>query len=139
MASKIFLDVNILLDVTLKRDHYDASKQIVELAVVGKVQAFISSSVLHIIGYWLKKAYGTAKTKEIILSLLADITVIDINHETALNAIYSRIDDVEDAIQYYTAIHNQVDYFITRDKQLRKLAMPSLPIYTPEEFLKEFA
>ena len=40
MASKVFLDANILLDFTLKRDNYDVSKGIIELAVNGQVQAF---------------------------------------------------------------------------------------------------
>ena len=137
MASKVFLDANILLDFTLKRDSYNVSKQIIELAIEGKVQAYITPSIVHIVGYWLTKAYGSLKAKELILSLLADVTVIDINHEITLNAVYSKINDIEDALQYYAAIHHKLDCFITRDKLLRKIAMPSLPVYTPEEFLKE--
>jgi predicted nucleic acid-binding protein len=45
--------------------------------------------------------------------------------------------DIEDALQYYTAMHHKVDYFISLDKNLIKSAIPVLPILTPEEFLKE--
>ena len=137
MASKVFLDANILLDFTLKRDSYDVSKKIIELAIEGKVHAFITPSIVHIVGYWLTKAYGSVKAKELILSLLADVNVIDISHEVTLNDVYSKLNDIEDALQYYAAIHHKIDYFITRDKLLRKVAIPSLPVYTPEEFLKE--
>jgi hypothetical protein len=39
-------------------------------------------------------------------------------------------------LQYYTALHHRVEYFISRDKQLKKDAISILPIYDPEEFLK---
>src|ERR1700743_483634 len=107
MAYKIFLDANILLDFTLKRDGYDQSKQLIELAVDGDVRAFVTPSILHIVGYWLAKAYGSTKTKELLLTLLADITVIDLVHEIAVNALHSKISDIEDALQYYTAMHHK--------------------------------
>jgi len=139
MASKVFLDANILLDFALKRDAYEVSKKIIELAVNGQVQAFITPSIVHIVGYWLTKAYGNTKAKELLLTLLADVYVIDISHEITLNALHSKIKDIEDALQYYTAMHHKLDYFITQDKDLQKESIPTLPVYTPEEFLKEFA
>ena len=35
MASKVFLDVNILLDLTLQREHFRVARNIMELAVNG--------------------------------------------------------------------------------------------------------
>lgn len=138
MASKVFLDANILLDFTLKRDNYEQSRQIIEWAVNGNIQAFITPSVLHIVGHYLTKFYSSSKAKEILLTLLADVMVIDLPHEIAVNALHSKISDIEDALQYYTAIHHKLDYFISRDKQLQKQGIPALVIYTPEEFLAEF-
>jgi predicted nucleic acid-binding protein len=139
MASKIFLDANILLDFILKRDnHYQDAKQIIEFVIDNQAQAFITSSVLHITGYWVTKAYGSKKTKEILLTLLVDIKVIDIPHEVALTALHSKIDDIEDALQYYTAIHHKLNYFISRDNQLQKDGIAVLPVYSPKEFVSEF-
>jgi predicted nucleic acid-binding protein len=140
MASKIFLDANILLDLMLKREeHYQDAKQIMELVINNQAHAFITSSVLHIAGYWIAKAYGNTKAKELLLTLLVDIEVIDIPHKVALTALHSKIDDIEDALQYYTAIHHKVNYFISRDKQLQKDSIPALPVYTPKEFVKAFS
>lgn len=139
MASKVFFDANILLDFTLKRDEHEQSKQIIELAVNGTVQAFITPSIVHIVGYWLTKAYGNAKAKELLLTLMADVRVIDLPHEIVLNALHSKITDIEDALQYYTAVHHKLDYFISRDKQLKKQSIPLLPVYTPRELLVEIA
>lgn len=138
MAFKVFLDANILLDFTLKSDDYEQSRAIIELAVNGDIQAFITPSIVHIVGYWLTKTYGNAKAKELLLTLLTDVTVIDLPHEIAVNALHSKINDIEDALQYYTAIHHKLDYFISRDKQLQKQSIPILAVYTPDEFLTEF-
>ena len=136
MAHKLFLDANILLDFTLKREAFPVSQKIIELVVNGKVQAFITPSIVHILGYWLTKAYGNSKAKELLLELLVDVKVVDISHDITLIALHSKIKDIEDALQYYTAIHHKLDYFISRDKSLLKDAIPSLPVCTPQEFLK---
>ncbi len=138
MASKIFIDANILLDFTLKRDAYAEAKQVIELIVAGEVQAFITPSIVYIVGYWLAKAYGNKKAKELLLALLADIHVIDITHEITVSALLSKISDIEDALQYSTAVYHKLDYFISRDKQLQKMSITALPVYTPQEFLTEF-
>ncbi|MBD1392960.1 type II toxin-antitoxin system VapC family toxin [Mucilaginibacter glaciei] len=135
MAYRIFLDANILIDYALKRDDYEDAEEIVEMVQKGYVEGFITSSVLHIIGYWISKAYGAEKTKELLLVLLTDVVVIDITHDIALLALHSKIDDVEDALQYYTAIHHKLDYFVTRDKQLQKNGIPALQVIGPKEFI----
>jgi len=139
MASKVFLDSNILLDFTLKRAEYEQSRRIIELAVNGTIQAFITPSIIHIVGNWLTKAYGNAKAKELLLTLMADVNVIDLPHEIVLNALHSKITDIEDALQYYTAVHHKLDYFISRDKQLQKQGIPVLPVFSPRELLIEMA
>ena|SRR5688572_23607361 len=136
MAFKVFLDANILLDFTLKRDGYDNSKRIIEKVVSGDISAFMSPSIVHIVGYWLTKAYGGSKAKELLLALLANIHVLEIDHEITILALHSKINDIEDALQYYTAIHHKVDVFISEDKQLKKEATALLAISTPLEFLQ---
>jgi predicted nucleic acid-binding protein len=130
------LDANIILDFTLKRNDYTLAKQIIELVVTGRVQAYITPSIIHISGYWLTKVYGSKKAKELLLTLLSDVKVID--HDNTISALNSKIDNIEDALQYYTALHHRLDYFILRDKGLKKASMPLLPVFTPEDFLKEF-
>lgn len=107
------------------------------LVIEGKINAYITPAIIHIVGYWLAKAYGSEKAKQLLLSLLDHIRAIEISHELTLLALNSKIDDVEDALQYYTAIHNQLDYFISRDKKFQKSAIPSLPVVDPSYFLKE--
>ena len=135
MASKIFVDANVLLDFSLKRDNYSVSKQLIKLIIDGELQAFITPSIVHITGYWLTKAYGADKAKQILLQLLTDIQVIDCNHAVAINALNSKMTDIEDALQYYTALHHKINFFITEDKDLQKSAIPNLPVYSSQDFL----
>ncbi|MFX7559815.1 hypothetical protein ABTJ75_19340, partial [Acinetobacter baumannii] len=63
------------------------------------------------------------------------VEVIDCDHQVALTAINSSIDDIEDALQYYTALKHKLNYFISTDKKLKKQAIPQLPIYAAAEIL----
>jgi predicted nucleic acid-binding protein len=135
IAPKIFIDANILLDFFLKRKHYEEAKAIIQLVIDRKVKSFITPSIVHIVSHWATKAYGPGKTKELLLALLSDVTVIDCNHQITIIALHSKIDDIEDALQYYTAIQHKLDSFISRDKKLRQAAITSLPVYDMTEFL----
>lgn len=137
MASKVFADANLLLDFTLKRENYEAAREMIRHSIDGVIQIYITPSVLHIAAYWTTKTYGSAKSKLILLALLADVQIIDCDHATALVAINSNMNDIEDALQYYTALKFGMDYFISSDKNLKKTAIPQLPVYTATEFLKD--
>lgn len=135
MAFRIFLDANILLDFTLKRERYPAARQLMELAVRGRVQAYITPAIVQVVCQRLTEAYGAECAKELLLALLAEVQVIDTGHEITVNALHSKMSNMEDALSYYTALHHKLDYFITRNNDLPKVAIPVLPVCTPEEFL----
>jgi predicted nucleic acid-binding protein len=139
MAFRIFLDVEVLLDFTLKREDraYATARQLIEWAVKGRVQVFVTATVIRDIGRALTKAYGVDQAKELLLALLAEIQIIDAGYETTVNALHSRMGDIPEALSYYTALHHRLDYFITRDTNLSKAAIPVLPVCTPEEFIKK--
>ena len=61
MAFKVFLDANVLLDFLLKRDQYGDARNIMSLVIEGKVNAYITPAIVHIVGYWLAKALGLKK------------------------------------------------------------------------------
>src|SRR5215469_910174 len=136
MAFKVLLDANIILDFTLQRRDFETADKLIDWATAGKIQAFITPSIVHMTAYWLIKEYGDWQTKEILLSLVADLRVIDIGHDATVNALHSQMADVEDSLQYYTELHHRLDYVITRDRDLIKSAIPILPACTPEEFIK---
>lgn len=139
MAYKIFIDANVLLDLSLKRKGYEEAEQLFIEIGKGKFNAYMSSSVLHIVFYILSKELSIEITKTILLNFLEEIQLIDLNKEIAVNALNSKIKDSEDALQYYVALHHNVDFFISNDKQLKKESIPNLPVYTTLEFVNAFA
>lgn len=138
MASKVLIDANVLLDFTLKRDNYPLARQLFNAIVDQKLNAYITPSILHIVGYWLTKAYGASKARTVLLEILSVVVIIDAPHNVMLEALNSRMTDIEDALQYYTALHHQMDAFISGDKGLKKASIASLPVYGIEEFIKEW-
>ncbi len=136
MAFSVFLDANVILDHTLKRDGYINTRPLLQQVIDGHLNAFTSPSIVHIVGYWLTKSYGSAKAREIILTLLTNVRVLELNHDITILTLHSKIIDIEDALQYYTALHHKVDSFISCDKKLKTLASTTLPVLTPEELLR---
>jgi len=109
---------------------------LIEWATTGKIQAFITPSTVHMVAYFVGKEFGDWQTKEILLTLIGDVRVIDIGQDVTISALHSQMADVEDSLQYYTALHHRLAYVITRDRGLIQSAIAILPACTPEEFIK---
>ena len=137
MAFRIFIDTEVLLDFTLKRKSYPVVRRMMEWAVGGRIQVFITAAIVRDIGEALTDAYGPAQAKELLLALLAEVQLIDAGYETTVNALHSKMADIPDAISYYAALHHRLDYYITRKDDLSKAANPVLPVCTPEDFVQQ--
>lgn len=135
MAFKIFLDANIVLDYLLQRNDLKNSESLFEKIIAGKVKAFITPSILHIVAHYIVKKYGIDGSKYVLLTLLNSVNVIESSHLIAITALQSNMSDIEDSLQYYTALYHKLDYFISLDNRLLKSGIPQLPIIKPIEFL----
>ena len=106
-----------------------------QAAISGDIDAYTTPAVLHIVSYFLAKARGVVSVKVIIGTLLNDVTIIDCSHATAVLTVNSSITDVEDALQYYAALTHSLDFFVSADADLKKAALPQLPVCTAKEVL----
>lgn len=136
MVYKVFLDVNLILDFILKRKNFDQAKAIFVLLEEKRISGFVSPTVVQICGYWTTKAYGAKKAKQILTTLLGFVQVIDTQQEQVLMTLHSSMEDVEDALLYYTALHHRLDFVISNDKIFQQSALPSLPVVSPTEFME---
>ena len=93
-----------------------------------KIKLFISSSILHIVSYWLTKSLGFVVAKMTLLKLMNHVRVIGGNHESSIRALESDFTDIEDGLQYFTALVNKMDYIISFDKGFQKFSSEKLPI-----------
>ncbi len=140
MVYKLFIDSDVLLDVVLNRKPFiDQSLQLFFGRSDETIHLFTSSSIVINTQYIGEKQTGRLSAKTAMKKLLNYLEIINPSKESILKAYYSNFADVEDAIQYFTALENgEIDYFITRNiKDFRTTGIP-LPVLTPSQFLKFF-
>jgi predicted nucleic acid-binding protein len=136
MKNKFYIDANIILDYCL--DRKESAKIVLDSISSGDIIGYTSSSIIHILSYVLVHEFGVVKTKEVILSIIEDLEMIDTPKEIVIQSLHSKMNDIEDALQYYTAMHHKIPYFISNDKKLKKESINTLPVYTSSEFVKDF-
>jgi len=139
MASKIILDSNIILDLSLQRsEDFDDLKKIYRKIIEGEFRGYITTSIIHTCAHFLIKSVNVKAAKEILMGILNNVKVIDADHDIVTEAIQSEFTDIEDALQYYTSLHHKMDCFISRDKKFIRAAKAQLPVYDPATFIKKF-
>ncbi|MEY4098481.1 MAG: hypothetical protein RL170_1325 [Bacteroidota bacterium] len=138
MAYKIYFDINVLLDLTLQRSNFNEVELIMNEIQNGFKKGFLTGATIHTLSYFLSKRYDQKKVKELLLNLLSIINVIDPPQNIINKALHANFNDIEDALQVYTALHFNMDCFITSDKKLKKETSSTLPILSPSDYVKEF-
>jgi predicted nucleic acid-binding protein len=130
---KVFIDTDIILDLLLQRKGFfaEASRLFASIEK-GEIHGFASPLILANIYYILKKLLGAKSAKESILRLKMLLKILTIDEKIIELALSSAFNDFEDAIQYYSAVENNLDCLVTRNKRDYKASY--IPIYTPKEF-----
>ena len=138
MAYKLFLDTNVFLDVFLERtDDWNEAEKILQLASRNKIDVFTSANNLVNVIYSLKKQKLTQD--EIIRMMELTLTytqLADITRPAFAFALRAGFPDLEDAVQFYTALQIKgIDYFITSNTKDYKKTSMQLPVITPKQFM----
>lgn len=118
MIDKIYLDVNIILDLFLGREPFfnDANEEFT-LLEKNRARGYASPLVFSNLFYILRK-YETNTTAITLLSRLKMlIRVVTINERIVDMALSSGYRDFEDAVHYYSALESGMHYLLTRNKK----------------------
>lgn len=139
MEYRVFIDSDVLLDVLAKREKfYENSSIILELVKDGKIKGYTSPVVISNVYYILTK-YGNEKiAKENVKKILKLLSILSITEEIINEAINSKMKDFEDAIQYFTAMNNQMDVLITRNTK-DYIKKKKVEVMKPDEFIKIYS
>lgn len=130
----VFLDTNILLDVFGKRDpFYLDAAQIWTLAEKGKIAVSISAISFNNIYYIIRKLKGKDTADFSLRCLRDEFSVVSLTSQIINQSIDSEIEDFEDAIQYFSALHADADFLVTRDPE--NFPRKGISIMAPDEFL----
>lgn len=133
---KILLDTNIILDIALERQpFFGESEQVLFLVEQGEVEGYISASTFSDLYYIIRKAKGRDSTLEFLRYIATFCQVATVDNSVISMALASNFKDFEDAIQYSTAVINQIDAIVTRNPRDFPVTTPR--IVTPDQLIQE--
>lgn len=133
---KAFLDTNVLLDILVIRDDERFREDAATLLQLGKdgfIELYMSVLSIPTIAYILK-GHTNLQKRRTIKGLLSMVRVLPSTGEHVSGMIDSPIGDIEDAMQFQSALEGPCDLIVSRDRDLRS---GSLPVFTPEELLAQ--
>ncbi|NEQ68446.1 MAG: PIN domain-containing protein [Symploca sp. SIO2D2] len=133
---KVLLDTNIIVDVALDRDSFFTdSEQVVHLVEQQQIEGYISASTFSDLYYIIRKAKGHNWTQQFLQRMALLCQIATVNQAVISMALTANFKDFEDAIQYSTAVVNQLDVIVTRNSQDFPVTTPR--IITPRQLIQE--
>jgi len=134
MKKRVFVDTDIIYDLLAKRDpFYLAAAQLFTLADEGKVQIYISALSLANLHYLILKQRTEEEAKEILRKFKVLVHVAPLNDKIIDLALNSEFSDFEDAIQYYSALQNEIEVLLTRN--LKDYKKAHITVLTAQDFI----
>ncbi|HWR73639.1 MAG TPA: PIN domain-containing protein [Nitrospirota bacterium] len=130
----VLCDINVMLDIFLKRDpHYAPAARLFSLIEEKKLQGYLSAQSFPTLFYLLSRELKRDKALRVLEKLRIVFRVAAVDEKVIDLSLASAFKDFEDAVQYYSALHVRADCLITRNKG--DYRTERLPVMTPEEFL----
>jgi predicted nucleic acid-binding protein len=124
---KLLLDINVILDVALKRQPWSVDAADLLTAVEGgKAAGYAAGHTVTTIHYVMAKAQGAQAATLAITDLLRFVEVVAVEKADFLQAIALGLRDFEDAVQAACALKVGADYVVTRnEKDFQGLPVPA--------------
>lgn len=108
--AKVFLDANILIDITEKR-------RPIALRELLDNKLYASPLSFHILAYTFKYKIPSEK----LGGLIKYFTIIPFYEEILLKSLNGPLKDLEDNVQLHSAAEAECNYFLTNDENLLKM------------------
>ncbi|MFS4418831.1 type II toxin-antitoxin system VapC family toxin [Maribacter sp. 2307ULW6-5] len=133
--SRLLIDTNIIIDLLSRRDkYYDEAADLFSRADKKELELTISSLTFANTNYILSKRKSAKEARKILRKFKVLVELLSLDDKiTELALSDDSFPDFEDGLQYYSAIENQIDVIITRNKKDFKNS--KIPVLTAKEFL----
>lgn len=135
--SRLLIDTNIIIDLLAKRqEFYLEAAELFSLSDKKELKLIISSLTFANTHYILSKQKSPEEAREVLrkFKVLVEITSLD-DKVIELALSDSSFSDFEDGLQYYSALENEVDVILTRNKKDFKHS--KIPVLTAKEYLSK--
>lgn len=131
----VFLDTDVLLDFLLDRQPFNTHAQVIfNLADTGKIELLISALSIANANYILGRFVSNERRSAVLSQLIAFVRICPLSGTEILQAMSLNFKDLEDGIQYATAVNNKADVIVSRNIHDFKKSL--IPVMTPPGFLK---
>jgi predicted nucleic acid-binding protein len=133
--SRILIDTNIVIDLLSKRkEYYDEAADLFSRADKKELDLAISSLTFANTNYILTKLKSAKEAREILRKFKVLVEILSLDDKIIQLALSdNNFPDFEDGLQYYSAMENQIDIIISRNKKDFKNS--KIPVLTAKEFL----
>ena len=134
---RAYIDTNILVDLVLSRDEFlPEAQRLFALGYAGDAQLMVSALSFINTVYIGKKYKFPIEDVFAKLRLVADfVDVVDLRGQSVVDMLNSSWKDYEDATQYRSAVDEQADCIVTRNKKDFKDS--TIEVLTPAEFFEK--
>jgi predicted nucleic acid-binding protein len=136
---RVFLDSNILIDLLdAERPQHAASTNLMRAIQRGELRACISAiSIVNAI-YVLRKAMPPKNLAVYLQGMLETVELSRIETQDMRNALASGWTDLEDAIQFHSALASgRIDAIVSHDADMKQ--QDRVPVLTPRQLLQKLA
>ena len=130
---KVFIDTNILIDFIARRENfYQIAANLISLGVKGEIKLCATPLSIATCIFITKKLLGYEGAIKAIQIIENYIEVTAMNSSQCHNALYSKMPDFEDMLQFESAYAAGCDVIITRNK--KHFPQDAIQVLEPEEF-----
>lgn len=135
---RVLVDTCVVMDYMQNRIPFcKEAEEVLNLAANEEFTAFITAKSITDINYLVHKCgYHKSEIRGITASLYDFFYVVDTSRVDTFNAVFSSIDDYEDAVMVESAISNNIECIVTRNT--KDYINSTVKVYSPSDFLKLF-
>ena len=132
---RLLIDTNIVIDLLAEREpFYEEAAQLFSMADRQELELSISALTLANTHYVLSKYSSPSHAREILRKFNVLVQTLPFDDKIIDLALSdNKFKDFEDGLQYYSALENNVQIILTRNKKDFKSS--ALPVLTAKEFL----
>ncbi|MRT15384.1 PIN domain-containing protein [Vitellibacter sp. q18] len=133
--NRVLVDTNIVIDLLAKRTgFYEEAAELFSLSDRKELKLAISSLTFANTNYVLARQKSPKEAREILRKFKVLVEIINLDDKIIELALSDEaFTDFEDGLQYYSALENNIDVILTRNKKDFKNS--KIPILTAKEYL----
>ena len=132
---RLLVDTNIVIDLLAKRERFlTEAQELFTLSDKKEVKLYVSSLTFANTHYILSQSLKIDDSRKIIRKFKVLVEVLPMDDKIIDLSLDSDFKDFEDAIQYYTALENNLEIILTRN--LKSFKLSRIPVLTAKEYLQ---